>query len=527
MTKHKGRTMASENDELFFATEDPTTVLDQSKQRSWKILIVDDDTFVHKVTELVLKDYAFENRKLTILSAYSAEEGKAALNEHDDIAVVLLDVVMETPHAGLSLADWIRNDLKNSVIRIILRTGQPGEAPEQEVIFKYDIHDYKEKAELTAQKLYTTVTTALRSYRDIRTIERNRLGLQQIIHASPTVFKTQSLSDFASGILAQLSSTLTMDDDTVMARASGLAAARRDGEFKVIASSGKFEDTCGNSITSLKDSEAIACIERAANEKRSFFEHNAFIGYYRTEGGSENIIYLRGSKPLRDGDRELIELFSSNISIAFDNLDLNEIINETQKELLFTLGEIVETRSSEIANHVRRVAEYSHILALKSGMSPKRAKQLKMASPMHDVGKIGIADAILLKPEKLTPEEFETIKNHTRIGYNILKNSEREIMKIAATISLQHHERWDGAGYPNGLKGEEIDIMGRITMLADVFDALGCTRIYKEAWLVSDILNFLEEQRGLMFDPELVDLFMENLDDFLEIRDRYSDEISA
>ena len=516
--------MANRDDELLFAAESQDIEPELSSDRTWKLLVVDDDEFVHKVTRMVLKEYVFEGRGLTFLSAYSAEEGKAALEENPDIAIVLLDVVMETPQAGLDLAAWIRDDLNNNMVRIILRTGQPGEAPEQEVIFKYDINDYKEKAELTSQKLHTAITTAIRSYRDICTIERSRMGLQRIIRSSPTIFKTQSLSEFASGVLTQLSATM-MNDDTLMARASGFAVARQNGTFRIIASTGQFDEIRGHSISTLDDAEAIACIEKVAKEKKSFFAHDSFVGYYRTDGGSESIIYLRGAGPICAEDRKLIELFSANISVAFDNIDLNQITNETQKELLFTLGEVVETRSSETANHVRRVAEYSQILALKAGMSSRKAEQLRMASPMHDVGKIGIADSILLKPGALDSEEFETIKNHTRIGYDILKGSDREIMKMAATVALQHHERWDGSGYPNGLKGEEIDITGRITMLADVFDALGCQRVYKKAWLVSDILNFMEEQRGIMFDPRLLDLFMENLDDFLEIRERYPDDL--
>jgi len=516
--------MANTDDELLFAAETQDSKPRVCGAHSWKLLVVDDDEFVHKVTAMVLREYEFEGRGLTIISATSAKEGQAALEENPDIAVILLDVVMETPQAGLDLAAWIRNELNNNMVRIILRTGQPGEAPEQEVIFKYDINDYKEKSELTAQKLYTTVTTAIRSFRYIRTIERNRMGLQQIVHASPTIFKTQSMGEFASGVLTQLSSTICLDDDTLMARASGVAAARQDDEFKVIASTGKFVNARELPVDELGDAEAIACIKKAVHEKQSFFSHDVFVGYYRTGSGSENVIYLRGTGLICEEDRELIEIFSSNISVAFDNIDLNQITAETQKELLFTLGEVMETRSTETANHVRRVAEYSKILALKVGMSKEDADRLGMASPMHDVGKIGIPDAVLLNPGRLTPQEFETVKKHTLIGHEILKKSEHDIMKTAATVALQHHERWDGSGYPHGLKGEEIDIVGRITMLADVFDALGCKRVYKKAWLISDILNFLEEQRGKMFDPDLVDLFMENLDDFLDIRNRYQDD---
>lgn len=511
------------NDELIFAEETPE-ILDEPLGTPWKLLVVDDDSFVHKVTAMVLEDYKFEDCGLHILQAHSAHEGKQVLLDHPDIAVILLDVVMETPQAGLDLADWIRNELGNTMIRIILRTGQPGEAPEQEVIFKYDINDYKEKSELTSQKLATTVTTAIRSYRDIRTIERNRAGLAQIVEASPAIFKTQSLGDFASGVLSLLSSTISQEDDTILARASGLAASRLNGEYEIIASTGAFESDRGQHLGALNDENAISCIERAAKEKRNIYSRNCFAGYYRTAGGSENVIYLRGVGTIQPEDQDLIEIFSSNISVAFDNIDLNRAIADTQRELLFTLGEVVETRSSETANHVRRVAEYSHLLALKVGMSLEEADCLKLASPMHDVGKIGIPDAVLLKPDKLDEAELNVIKTHSRIGYEILKGSDRPVLRAAATIALEHHERWDGKGYPEGLKGDQISIEGRITMLADVFDALGTNRIYKEAWPIERVLAFITENSGKLFDPNLVELFMGELDSILEIRDRFPDD---
>lgn len=331
------------------------------------------------------------------------------------------------------------------------------------------------------------------------------------------------MGDFASGVLTQLASTISLDDDSLMARASGLAAARHDGQLTIIAATGRFETAQGKPLNAVDDATAIQCVEQAVKEKRNIFTQGAFVGYYRTGSGSENVIYLHGANPIRESDQNLIEIFSSNISAAFDNMDLNQVITETQKELLFTLGDVVETRSPETANHVRRVAEYSHLLALKAGMSREDADRFKMASPMHDVGKIGIPDSVLLKPGPLNEEDFELIKTHTRIGHAILKGSPRPVMQMAATVALQHHERWDGTGYPDGLKGEAIDLVGRITMIADIFDALGCDRVYKKAWLTSDILNYLEENKGTMLDPTLVDLFMKHLDEILAIKERFPD----
>ncbi|OEU66678.1 MAG: two-component system response regulator [Desulfovibrio sp. S3730MH75] len=204
-------------------------------------------------------------------------------------------------------------------------------------------------------------------------------------------------------------------------------------------------------------------------------------------------------------------------------MELQVEVIETQKEIIMTLGEVVETRSNETAKHVRRVAEFTHILALRAGLGEEEANLLRLAAPMHDVGKIGIPDTVLNKPGKLTTEEFDIIKTHTTIGYEILKHSERPIIKAAAIVAHEHHERWDGKGYPRGLSGEDINIYGRITGICDVFDALGSDRVYKKAWSIEKIRGYFEEQKGKQFDPFLTNLFFENIEEILELRKIYPD----
>lgn len=203
--------------------------------------------------------------------------------------------------------------------------------------------------------------------------------------------------------------------------------------------------------------------------------------------------------------------------------ELHQEVEDTQREIVYKLGEVGETRSKETGNHVKRVAQYSKDLALLYGLDPKEAQILFDASPMHDIGKVGIPDEILKKPSKLTKEEFDIMKTHAEIGYKLLKGSKRPVLKAAAIVAKEHHEKYDGSGYPRGLKGEDIHIYGRITALADVFDALGSHRYYKKAWEDERIIDLLKSERGKHFDPQLVDLFMDNFDLFLETRNRYVD----
>jgi len=200
---------------------------------------------------------------------------------------------------------------------------------------------------------------------------------------------------------------------------------------------------------------------------------------------------------------------------------LNEEIVNTQKEVIFTLAAIGESRSRETGNHVKRVAKYTKILAKAYGMSDDESDMIKMASPMHDIGKVGIPDSILNKNGKHTPEETIIMKTHAQMGYEMLKNSKRPILQASAIIAYQHHEKYDGSGYPQGLKGEEIHIYGRISAIADVFDALGSSRVYKAAWDDEKIFKLFKEEQGKHFDPKLIDIFFDNLNKFLAVRDEY------
>jgi len=220
---------------------------------------------------------------------------------------------------------------------------------------------------------------------------------------------------------------------------------------------------------------------------------------------------------------EQLSLSASYSGKALESAMLYKEIEDTQKEIIFTMAEVGESRSKETGNHVKRVAEYSKLLALKSGMREEEAEKLKQASPLHDIGKVGIPDSILNKPGLLTPEEWTMMKTHVDIGYALLKESRREVLKAAAIVVYEHHERWDGSGYPRGLKGEDIHIYGRITALADVFDALGSDRCYKKAWEDEKIFALLKEERGRHFDPALVDLFFEHLEAFLAVRSQYAE----
>ncbi len=505
--------------DLFFADEDST---DESLPfwPTWKILIVDDEQDVHTITGLALKNFVFEGRKLSFFHAYSALEAKQILQQEKDIALILLDVVMESEHAGLELVHIIRQELHNLTARIVLRTGQPGQAPEQKVIRDYDINDYKSKTELTASKLTTLMYASLRTYRDIVTLEKSKRGLEKLIVASRGISSRGALSKFIGVTMGQMVSLLNLDDTVIFSCETN--AFEFDGKkFKVYSVEEGELETETVSLDELPP-EKSAILMQAYNNQANVYHRNSLVMYCANKT-TVILFYARVEHPLSQLDRHLLNIFTENLIVILENIHLNDLIASSQRELIYRLGEIVESRSNETGNHVKRVAFYSELLAQLVGLTNEEAELLKIASPLHDIGKMSIPDRILHKPGKLSSDEWKIMKTHAQRGHDLLSGSQLMVMDMGAIIALSHHEKWDGSGYPNGLEKVQIHVFGRITALADVFDALGSDRCYKKAWPLSDVLDLLQGESGKHFDPRLVKLLINNLDQFLEIRDRFAD----
>lgn len=499
-----------------------------STARVWRILIVDDEVEIHTVTTLVLRNFEFEGRALVMLHAHSAAEAREHLTNYKDIAVVLLDVVMESDQAGLDLVREIRGSMKNTDIRIVLRTGQPGQAPEENVIRTYDINDYKNKTELTAIKLKTLLYAALRSYRDICLLHAQRQGLEVTLEALSAVSHLRSLDRFTSAVLQQLASLISYHDKALYFNVvSAFAQGSGGPEYKLLASSGTGSTESGSAehtaVGQTISPEADALMRQALAAKRSITDDHHFVGYFKTRAGSENLLYLSNVAALTEFDHRLLHIYCKNVAFAYENLQMQQEVEDSQRELIYMLGEAVEIRSKETGNHVKRVALVAELLAQKYGLDAAEVEIIRHASPLHDVGKMGIPDQILNKPGQHTPEEREIMRTHARIGYDMLNTSDKRMLKMGAVIAHEHHEHWDGNGYPQGLKGEQIHVAARIAALADVCDALGSKRVYKDAWAHDAIVGFIAERSGLQFDPKLVALLLENMEAVQDIRRRFPD----
>ena len=481
--------------------------------RPWKIMLVDDEQAIHDVTRLALTDFTFDGRPLEFVSAYSGQQAKAAIRDHSDTALILLDVVMESETAGLDVARYIRDDLDNAAVRIVLRTGQPGQAPERDVIARYDINDYKEKTELTARKLSTLLYASLRSYRDIIDLERNKRGLEAVIEASARMFEMHNKENLAELVLQELDGLVRKQCDLPECQTSAFAAQGRGQSVDIVAATGRYAPYVGQDLTSIQDPPMVRDLAAALTCSQSEITAEDYTAVIKCRDGFRRLLHLTGlcGAP-SDLDRSLFGLFERNVAIACENMDLLHEIEQTQIEMVDILGETIETRSLETGHHVQRVAEISQLLALEYGLDEDEAEVIRLASPLHDIGKIGIPDAILSKPGKLDDAEWQVMKTHAQLGYDILKSSRRRVLQAGAIIARDHHEKWDGSGYPNGLSGEDIHLYGRLTAVADVFEALGAERCYKTAWPLEKILAFMREQRGRHFEPRLVDILLDNID---------------
>jgi len=508
------------NEMFLFSEESPSQ--DKFKRTPWKVLIVDDEEDVHSVTTLALGSFEFQERDLELLHAYSAAEARELLASHRDIALILLDVVMETDLAGLDLVAYIRKDLKNYAVRIVLRTGQSGQVPEHQVIRAYDINDYKNKTELTAAKLYTILYSNLRAYKDINTIMRSKKALERLIIASRGIATFHSLRAFVNLTLVQIQDLLhsqEQQDQTGATIAYSYYEENKQLKQFLLQESEELEQAIDISTMSPAKQELI---NSAIATRRNIYREHEFVMY--CSGQKMSLIFYGTLQTRINGiDRNILNIFTENLISIIDNIYLHQVIDNSQKELIYRLGEVVESRSNETGYHVKRVAFYSALLAQLVGLPESEIELIKSASPLHDIGKIAIPDAILNKPGKLEGEEWEVMKTHALKGYNILNGAGLALLDVAATIALHHHEKWDGSGYPQGLAKNDIHLYGRITAIADVFDALGSERCYKKAWPLDRILELFEREKGKHFDPRLIGLFMTNLEKFLEIRDRYQD----
>ncbi len=394
------------------------TVKEQSKDMlpPWKILVVDDEVDIHTMTVLALKDFVFADKPVKILKAMSAKEARQILTTEQDIAIALVDVVMETEDAGLQLVDFIRNELQQMLVRVIIRTGQPGMAPEQEVIERYDIDDYKNKTELNVSKLFTTIRTALKSYRDLSRLDVNRKGLKKILEAVPEFHHAQSLNQFFNGILIQMIGLCNLGENSLITTVdTGLVATADNNQITVHAGTGRFEQINDNPAI---DKIIQLCSDSLLNEQtRALLPSSILLIPLKIKQKTIGFIYLEDAKYLAQADLNLVYIMANQCATALENLQLYLNLKEANQKTLDMLS--IAEKARQEAEQARQQAEIAN-----------QAKTTFLANMSHEFltplnGILGYAQ-FLEKSNNLEPIQMD--------GVQIIKHSGKHLLNLVNDI---------------------------------------------------------------------------------------------
>jgi response regulator RpfG family c-di-GMP phosphodiesterase len=479
----------------------------------WKILVVDDEEEVHKVTRLALTGFTHYGRPVALIHARTGAEAVGHMRENPDTALVLMDVVMETEHAGLDAVLTIRHQLKNQLTRIVIRTGQPGQAPEEMVVRHYDISDYREKTEITARRLHTIVHQGLSQFRELADVHNRKHGLEQVVGASAELQAQRNEEDFARRTLQQLIALLYGEP----APADALMAVRAVGKpTRVLTGSGRYAPASRMALDEVVAPELCTELEAALRDRATEYAPTRFVTTLVTASGIQLLLYVSGEHAVNPADPAHIGLFGRAVAAGFENLRLTRALKDSQRSLILLLSTAVEQRSRSGAGHGQRVAKLVRLLGELHGLPESVLEWLPLAATLHDVGEIAIPETILNKAGEMTRDEQALLETHTRWGQDLLRGQESDLLQIAGMIAGQHHERWDGAGYPNGLRGEQIHLYARLAGLANGFDELLHPRSGRLPPL-AQVITQLESERGRAYDPQLLDLMLKNIDRFVAI----------
>ncbi|MDD2829250.1 MAG: HD domain-containing protein [Sulfuricurvum sp.] len=473
---------------------------------TWKVLIVDDEAAIHDVTKLALKGFEFAQKEIEFLQAMSAQEAKEILRNHNDIALILLDVVMESDDAGLELVTFIRQEINNNIIRIILRTGQPGQAPEKYVIDHFDINDYKEKTELTQTKLYTCVRTGIQDYVRLTELQAQKEALSYLAKSAVNIFTIDSFENFFNHTLEVLTKFISLVDNsnTMLSDAFAVFPVDDLGGYKVCINCGKY---CSAGEKHNIEPVIKEVLERIKEDNKLFFlDKERFVIPIKDAEGTMAIVFAFGDFRLNGYFVDLLGLMALQISISFKNIDLYDILSKDHTETINILAVASEYKDESTGEHIKRIENMTLLLALELGFSEEEATRYSRAAILHDIGKIAVPDSILQKPGKLDEEEMRIMRVHTERGKSILHSDKR--FALEAEIALTHHEKYDGSGYPHGIQGEDIPLSGRMVSVVDVYDALVNARPYKTAWEKSKAIDYIKEEVGKQFDPHIVEAFV-------------------
>lgn len=506
----------------------------------WDVLVVDDEPSVQEVTELALSRLTCEGLPICLHFASSVEEAINLLHRIPNISVVLLDVIMEGDLSGLDLVNYVRKTLNNHHIRFIIRTGQAGISSEIQVIQNYDIQGYWNKVDLTVKQLRNVVIAAIRNYTSLLRIERRR-EISDFILKQSRLLQDESLDErmfvelMSNSLISlfQHTSFATPQEAALGQGFFSLALIKSyalEARTMIVAAHGVCDQSWLGPLESFprKESREEILEMMALNEPIAMTENDAHLRLlirFSAKGLLETALFVEGAANSIDPSH--LMTMATHAQTIFKNMSSYWLTRRSYTESALRLAGIVEARMSGPSDsYLIRIYAQVRLMALMAGCTEREAELFAHGASLHDIGKIKLPDAILMKPTALTSAEWEVIKTHPLIGYELLSDPSHQDLQSGATIALEHHERWDGQGYPNGKRGLDISLGARITAIVSVHDRLLNDRPYRSAWERDKVIAYIKDSAGSLFDPDLIAKFTGIYDDIVEISRRYPNSTS-
>ncbi|PWC36432.1 response regulator [Azospirillum sp. TSO35-2] len=485
----------------------------------FRVLIVDADPALLATARTALDGLAIDGAGVTLDSVTSAAEARTALQEHPDTALILLEIALEGGRAGLELIAHLRRDLGNRRTRIVVCAAHPDAASEEEAITANDVSDWRPKAELTPRALRTAVAGQLRTFAGLQALAAGRKGLARMLVATTGLLEMRTPDVLFPNILPRVVGLLGIGHHALLCIQGDTLP--RDRRIRVRAATGRFARWKDVDLAELGEPRVEAALDRLSPGSETIVEPDFCALRLRASGGITGMIYVEGRNDGTAREWQLLELFRNKCSIAFENALLIEELNTSQKATVLAMGALAEYKDNAATGHLQRMErlvgaiarELHRREAFRDELDADFVEKVGLAALLHDVGMLSVSDETLGMPGELTGIDMQMIQRHTEIGHRILAEAAvplrgRSLLSIAAEIARCHHERYDGSGYREGLKGDAIPISARITAVADVFDALITRRQYRGAWLVEDAIAWIIERSGRDFDPRVVDAFV-------------------
>ena len=461
------------------------------------ILSIDDSRFMREQIKKIL-----QIRNYNVFTAENVSIGFELINKHD-INLIVLDMELSDRN-GIDVLRELKFNKKYEHIPILILSGTAIQETVRECL-KLGAFDFIKKP-FNIEEFTLKVDLGVSFEKKTTTLQRDKNRIVDDLNERNLIAQEYQEAINKSNILVKIDTQCKITDvNEKFYEISGYTKEECIGKT--------YMDLCNISKTVYTE---------ACNEAK---KGNTWTGKITNKKKNGTLYHTETTvMPVLDTNNKIIEYLWMSSDIT-EIMSFHFEIEDTQKEMIYKMGEIAESRSEETGNHIKRVAECCKELALLYGLEENEAYRLYYASPMHDIGKVAISDEILKKPSKLTKDEWKIMQTHSSIGYYLFKNSKRPILQAAAIVAHEHHEKYDGSGYPLGLKGKDIHIYGRIIAIADVFDALLSPRVYKNAWGLQETKEYFEQNKGKHFDPILTQIFLDNFDKFVMLRNRYKDVI--